>query len=210
MVSSDRIYARVWHSRIESANAHALHGAADQRVQEKPPDYSVFSTQRLVEAAVSEIIIALFSCRYFHCGGPVAPACIGRHESIDTADGADLDQRVRRVGKLVRALLRNPVASAGSVVLVPVSPPDADESTQIKRFVLRELVCNPTGWPRTTRINHARFRGPELCTANLLLRFNMAFPIIDFKENNLSRKGSIFRNELLCRENSADPIGIHC
>src|SRR5579863_930952 len=48
-----------------------------------------FSTQRLAEAAVSKIIIVLFSCRYFCGGAPSAPACVGRQELIDTADGAD-------------------------------------------------------------------------------------------------------------------------
>ncbi|MGH7119507.1 MAG: hypothetical protein ACREFP_11055 [Acetobacteraceae bacterium] len=56
-------------------------------------------------------------------------------------------------------------------------------SRQHVAITARELVCYPTGNLGLHRINRARFHDSELCAANSLLTFHVAFSIVDFKGN---------------------------
>ncbi len=57
-------------------------------------------------------------------------------------------------------------------------------SRQNVTVATRELVCYPAGNLGLHRINRARFRESELCTANPLFTFYMVFLTADFKGND--------------------------
>jgi hypothetical protein len=81
------------------------------------------------------------------------------------------------------------LASAGPVILVPVSVPNAGsgriDTNQAFRTESVGLQPDGGGGRGLRRINQARFADQNYVRLTLLLRFYMVFPVLDCKGNNI-------------------------
>jgi hypothetical protein len=96
--------------------------------------FSVFNTRHVAQAAAPKIIIMLFLVAISVAGRhPGASACIGRHESIDTTDGAD---RIRLLRLLVPQLVNSTQARLAT------SP-----SAAVPNFIRTAVCVKSIHWP---------------------------------------------------------------